>query len=96
MQKSEGVSLLVIPGAPLREQRTITCNHCGGIRPYTHQDVSGREVSNVFWCDTCDARVCGSCINEKRDHSCVVWERKMEMMEARGRFIASVLGPDFS
>ncbi len=86
MRKAEGVGLLILPGAPVLERQTFTCNHCNRVR--TLEKRTGE--SNVYWCDVCDARVCGPCIDEARDHRCVVWEHKMELMEARARFICDV------
>lgn len=90
MQRSEGVLLLVSHDGPVEKRRTFKCNHCDGVRDWTVRGADNREQTNTFWCDTCDAHVCGPCVNEKRDHRCVVWERKMEIMEAKGRFIEDV------
>lgn len=91
MRKAVGVGTLILPGAAPRELETFTCNHCSGIRP-VEVVRRGVEVSNIYWCDVCDARVCGPCVNEKRDHRCVVWERKMEAAEHRQRFLCDVVG----
>lgn len=90
MQKSEGVGILVLPGQPAREHRTFKCNHCDGVRPWTVLRCDGVEESNTHWCDVCDARVCGPCVSAVRDHRCVVWERRMEVMEARQRFMTDL------
>lgn len=91
MLKTEGASLLVMPGALTHEQRTFKCNHCDGTKPVRVYGRAGAvEEDGRHWCDSCDALVCNACKKKARDHRCIPWERKMEIMEARGVFIRDV------
>jgi hypothetical protein len=91
-RKAEGMATLVLPWEAERRRETFTCNHCDAIKPVLTKDRLGHmSTDGRHWCSVCDSHVCNKCINEARDHRCVVWERKMEIMEARGAFIADVM-----
>lgn len=99
MPKSTGYGIVFDPDAkgPF-EFDTITCNHCQQIvriKPgsaatvyYVRDAASGMLVEDAgAFCRVCMAPICLNCHDSG---GCTPWEKKMEEMEARGRFLKSV------
>jgi hypothetical protein len=90
-----GYATIVEPDRPLVERDTCTCGHCQRIiftKPHTaatvylvldRRTLTWREEAGAF-CRVCMRPVCLTCHAEGR---CTPWERKLEVAEARERFL---------
>ena len=103
MLKPQGYVTIVgdfkLPDNKPIERDTITCGHCQQlvfVKPgtvstvYLIPQVNGpdKEESGAG-CFVCGRKVCLRC---HADGRCRVWERQIEEMEQRGRFLHAVLG----
>jgi hypothetical protein len=99
LAESRGYALVVEPGVPTREWDTVTCSHCQRVvftkpgsastvylLPKAGQPGQFREEPGAF-CRVCMKPVCLAC---DRHGGCTPWERRMERMEARDRFLRAV------
>ena len=98
MLRPQGYLLVSGPGEHI-EYDTITCSHCNGVvivKPGTaattylikdqFSGLTNEEPGAA--CRVCMKAVCLRCCDSTG--GCVVWERKMERMEARARLLRSV------
>lgn len=102
MRRPQGFAITADPGSdrPLREEDTITCGHCQAlvfIKPGTGATVyrifdeeawTWREEPGAF-CRICMRAVCLQC---HAYGGCLPWEKMLDRMEAKDRFVRSVLG----
>jgi tRNA G18 (ribose-2'-O)-methylase SpoU len=85
MRRPQGFALTTEPGKPDIAEDTFTCAHCNFlvfVQPF--QDPS--EMGG--FCRMCMMHICGPCADKG---SCDPFEKKLERMEARGRFLEHVL-----
>jgi hypothetical protein len=97
MRKPQGYLTIVLPDAPVVERDTAVCGHCNQIifvKPgtaltvYLTPQVQGPDKEEMgASCRQCMRHVCLTC---HADGRCIPLERRIERMEARGRFLASV------
>lgn len=96
MIRPGGYAIIVDPEAPTIEFDTVTCNHCqqvvrvkagSAMTVYYMRNAAGVLVEEAgAFCRLCMAPICLNC------HArgvCVPWEKQMEAMEARDRFLRS-------
>jgi hypothetical protein len=83
MQRAANYGIITDPVAGISEQDSFTCNHCSHVvtvmprqRP---EDLGGL-------CKQCMQLICPRCVDKM---ICEPWERKMEKIEARDRFLRS-------
>ena len=83
MRRPQGYGITVEPGKADVEVDSFTCRHCNSIvfvKP--RQDPS--EMGG--FCTLCMGHVCGNCAGK----SCEPFEKKLEAMERRDKFLRSM------
>jgi hypothetical protein len=96
MRRPQGY-ITITSDAPLIERDSATCGHCGQIvlvKPNTASTVylipqflgPDREEPGAC-CRVCMRAVCLTC---HADGRCLPLERRLEQIEARGRFLAAI------
>jgi hypothetical protein len=84
VRKPQGYAVTIEPDKADVEEDTFTCAHCNSIvfvKPC--QDPS--EMGG--FCRLCYAHICGSCADQGE---CVPFEKKLEALESRFRFLRSI------
>lgn len=66
------------------EQDSFTCGHCQTIVPVKPGE-KGEDLGGM--CKQCMSLICGPCVKLMQ---CIPWEKKMEIIESRDRFLRSV------
>ena len=83
MRNPGGYALVVGPEGVTYEADTFTCHHCQlvvYVQPHSPASDAGG------WCGVCAKLICGPCADKG---VCIPWEKQMEKMEARDRFLRS-------
>jgi hypothetical protein len=80
-----GAILISMPGQAQVEIETHTCQHCNGIVETKGPGVDPGKTSG--WCGNCFAIICIRCATNGR---CTPFERKLERVESRARFLESI------
>lgn len=85
--KSKGYGFAVGPPGTVLEHDTYTCGHCQRLVTVTpFQDPA--SIGGL--CKICMSLICPGCVGRgARGEPCTPWEKKMERMEARDRFLRS-------
>lgn len=89
MYRPGGTILVVDPDPPrgtpgVREVDTFTCAHCQRL---VEVPVRASPADCGGWCGRCAKPVCGPCADTG---VCDPWERQLERLEARDRFLRSI------
>ena len=87
MLRPGGYATLTFPDRPTIEMDTITCFHCNSVvhvKPFQDPaDLGG-------FCKVCCHHICPKCYNSmQKGNGCTPWERQMEQVESRDRFLRS-------
>ena len=85
LYRPQGCATTVDPGGPTVEEDTFTCAHCNTIvfvKPYAPPTDAGGA------CMMCMRLVCPTCAGQP----CHPFEEKLRAMEARDKFVRSILG----
>lgn len=86
MRNPGGYGIIYDPDAPNGiggEHDTFTCIHCNSI---TRVEPTISPTENNGWCFGCNKPICHDCAVKG---GCTPWERQMERMEAKYRFLKS-------
>ena len=86
MLRPGGYALVLDPdakGGVALERDTFSCSHCQRV-VFVTPFAAASECGG--WCGNCAKPVCGDCADRG---VCVPWERVMERIEARDRFLRS-------
>jgi hypothetical protein len=84
MRNPGGYCIITEPGKPDVEHDTFTCGHCNRI---VHVLPKQDPASLGGFCRTCWKLTCARCA----DGLCTPFEKKLEAMEQRDRFLRAVL-----
>ena len=84
MIRPGGYATWADPEKPLVESDTFTCGHCNKI-VFVPPKCDPADLGGM--CKSCMKLVCPSCNNIGR---CIPFEKKLEKIEARDRFLRSV------
>ena len=84
MRNPGGYVLVVDPEAPDYEADTFTCSHCQRV---VVVPVRASASDAGGWCSCCTKPICGPCADTG---VCTPWEKMLEKMEARDRFLRSI------
>lgn len=96
MIRPQGYAIIVDPRAGTIEHDTITCGHCqrivwvkpgSGATVYIVRTQTHTYEEPGAFCRCCMTSVCLAC---DRVGTCTPWERQMERMESRDRFLRAV------
>lgn len=79
MQKPQGYAIITDPCAHTKEWDTYTCCHCNRV---TFVPAPPTPMPGGF-CRMCMKPICEACC----DFGCIPFEKKLEEMEARDRFL---------
>lgn len=87
MLRPQGYGVLTGPDGNVKEADSFTCHHCQRI-VFVKPRCSPSDAGG--WCSICAKLICSPCLGRmSRGGGCVPWEKKMEKMEARDRFLRS-------
>lgn len=86
MRRAQGYATIVDPDRPMVERDTFTCAHCNSI--VTVEPMADPSTFGGFCCQ-CHKHICGSCADNGH---CTPFEKKLEEMERRDRFVRAALG----
>lgn len=81
MRKPQGYATLCEPDKAPVECDTFTCAHCNHI-VHVKPRAAAEDIGGL--CKVCMGMICGPCVNLL---VCDVFEKKLERMEARDRFL---------
>ena len=84
MRRAQGYAITTEPGKGDVEEDTFTCAHCNSIvfvKPFADPASFGG------FCRMCMRHICGPCAGK---HECTPFEKKLEEMERRDRFLRAV------
>lgn len=82
MLRPQGYGVVSAPEGQAQEHDTMTCSHCQRIvivKPRCPPSDAGG------WCGVCAKLICKFCAGK----GCTPWEKKMEQIERRERFLRS-------
>ena len=86
MLKAGGYAVLTSPTGMVQWD-TFTCGHDSVI---VHVPPYCDPANLGGFCKICSHLICGNCYNAmQRGEGCVPWEKRMDKMEARDRFLRS-------
>jgi hypothetical protein len=85
MRNPHGYLVINDPDKPLVEYDTVTCCHCNKVTIIPHR-CDPSELGG--FCTMCMGYTCKDCA----DKDCTPFEKKLEQMEAKDRFLRSVYG----
>lgn len=83
MQRAGNYSIITDPVAGIHEQDSFTCCHCSRVVTVLPRQ-RGEDLGGL--CKQCMQLICPQCVGKL---TCDPWERKMEKIEARDRFLRS-------
>ncbi len=84
MRRAQGYAVVTPADGPVQECDTITCAHCNTVVFIK----AGQDPSEMGgFCQLCFKHICGPCVDELK---CTPFEKKLEVHEARGRFLQAV------
>lgn len=88
MRKPGGRVTIVFPESGTRERDTFTCNHCQAIVT----EEPGQVLEDMgSQCKGCMGLICLVCSGRRAaGETCKPWEKRLEEIEAHGRFIKSM------
>ncbi len=75
------------PGGVMQEYDTATCGHCQKVMALPPARNGSMIVRVSSPCHGCDKFICGACAARG---VCEPWEKQMERMETRARFLNAV------
>lgn len=83
MRRPQGYAVTVEPGKATVEEDTFTCCHCNAI-----VFLSARQDPSAAggFCRLCMGHICSACA----DKGCEPFERKLEAMERRDKFLRAI------
>lgn len=84
MRRATNYSVLTDPTLGTVEQDSFTCGHCQKIITVQPRQ-KGEDIGGM--CKVCMGLICPVCVDKME---CVPWEKKMEKIEAKDRFLRSV------
>lgn len=80
MRNPMGYATWTSPDAPVKERDTYTCGHCNRVK---HVEPKQRPEDLGGLCKMCMKLICPVCL---KPGTCDPFEKKLERMEAVGRF----------
>jgi len=84
-----GYAIAVGPDGTV-EYDTITCSHCNKAVVVRTSDIKFEGDLGYGRCLQCDHDICGPCEEKSRVRGCEPFMKKIELMEARCRFLSSI------
>lgn len=82
MLRSQGYATITSPDGGMVESDTFTCAHCQRI---VHVAPRANPADVGGLCKVCMGLICPRCVGRR----CAPWEKKLQKMEARERFLRS-------
>lgn len=87
MRNSQGYATITWDDGRVQEFDTFTCNHCQRI---VHVKPKCDPADLGGYCKICERLICAPCQQSMmKGNGCVPWEKQMEKIEARDRFLKS-------
>ena len=83
MLRANNYSIIFQPDAPPQESDSFTCGHCTRV-VFVQPGHRADDLGGL--CKQCMSLICPVCVQTGK---CDPWEKKMEEMEARSRFLKS-------